>query len=118
MAVSLAAWIASTPVTAMFFGRITPISILCNLAVIPLAFFIVVTAAFSMIFGLISPWAASVFNNANVVLTQLLVLTAKGFSSIPFASFDIEPWGIGAVALWYFATFLLYLALRTRLSAE
>ncbi len=118
VAVSMAAWIASTPVTAMFFGRITPISILCNLAVIPLASLIVVTAAFSMIFGLISPWAASIFNSANVVLTQLLVLTAKAFSSLPFASFDIEPWGIGAVALWYVGVFLFYLALRTRLSAD
>ncbi len=118
MAVSLAAWIASTPVTAMFFGRITPISILCNLAVIPLASVIVVTAAFSIIFGLISPWMAAVFNSANVVLTQMLVMTAKMFSSLPFASFDIAPWGIGAVALWYFVTFLLYLFLRTRLSAE
>ncbi len=118
MAVSLAAWIASTPVTAMFFGRITPISILCNLAVIPLAFLIVVTAAFSIIFGFVSPWMASVFNAANVVLTQLLVVTAKLFSSIPFASFDIAPWGFGAVALWYFTTFLLYVVVRTRLSAK
>lgn len=116
MAVSMAAWVASTPVTAMYFGRITPISILCNLAVIPLASLIVITAAFSIIFGLFSPGAASYFNSANVVLTQTLTWTAKVFASMPFASFETEPWGVGAVVSWYGALLLLYLLLRAKCS--
>ncbi len=116
MAVSIAAWAASTPITAMFFGRITPISVVGNLAVIPLASLIVITAAFSILFGLISPDIAAFFNNANVVLTQVLTLTAKLFANLPFASFEIEPWSVGAVVLWYGALVLLYVILRTKCS--
>lgn len=114
MSVSLAAWAASTPVTAMVFARITPVSIVCNLAVIPLSYLIVVVAALSMFAGLFSSWAAEIFNHANLAIAGCMVGFAKVFSELPFSNFETQPWGLGEVAAWYFGMAVLYLIIRAK----
>lgn len=114
MAVSLAAWAASTPITAMYFARITPVSILCNLAIIPLSFLVVVVAALSLFTGLFSPWAAEIFNQANLLIVWCLVWVAKVFSQLPYASFETSSWGVVPVLAWYGGMVVLYFVGRSR----
>ena len=116
LAVSIAAWLASTPVTAMFFGRITPVAMVCNLFVIPLAFLIVVTAALSIVAGFIHPAFSALINAGNVWFAECLVYIAKTSSELPGASFAVKPWGVPLVIAWYGVVFLVYGVARAALS--
>lgn len=118
ISVSLAAWIASTPVTAVYFGKIVPTSILANLLVVPLAGILVLTAAMSLVSGLFSPWLAETFNHANVFFAECLVRSAAFFAHLPLASFESGHWTTTMVAAWYAAAGALLLRLRMKLTGE
>ena len=98
----------------MYFARITPVSILCNLAIIPLSFLVVVVAALSLFTGLFSPWAAEIFNQANLLIVWCLVWVAKVFSQLPYASFETSSWGVVPVLAWYGGMVVLYFVGRSR----
>ncbi len=113
--VSLAAWIASTPVTAVYFDRIVPSSLLANLLVVPLSEAMVATAALSLVSGLFSPWLAETFNHANAFLADCLVKAAAGFAHMPMASVEAGRWTTATVVAWYAGTIALMLLLRAAL---
>ena len=115
LCVSLAAWIASTPVTAIYFGRIVPASILANLLVVPASIAVVVTAALSLVAGFFCPWLAETFNYANVVFVECLVRSASLFAHLPLASFESGRWTPAMVAAWYASAGALLLRLRMAL---
>lgn len=116
IAVSLAAWMSSVPVTALMFGQMTPISILCNLLVVPVAAAIVVVGALSMISAIISPWLADVFNHANVIITEFMVWAARVSSGIPGGNFEVEPWSAGGMVAWCLAMTAWYFIARALVS--
>ncbi|MGI5868993.1 MAG: ComEC/Rec2 family competence protein [Kiritimatiellia bacterium] len=117
LCVSLAAWIASTPVTAVCFGNIVPASLLANLLVVPLSTIMIVTAAMSLVAGIFSPWLAETFNHANLVFAHCLVRSASIFANLPLASFPSGQWTPFHVALWYAAALALFLRLRVFLDS-
>src|SRR5260370_11170849 len=61
--VSLAAWIGSLPLILSYFHLVTAISLLANLVVVPIAFFVLAVALLSLITTPLLPWVAIVFNN-------------------------------------------------------
>ena len=99
--VSFVAWIVSAPLTAMCFGRLSPVAILCNVPVIPLAGLVVWTAAVSLGCACVLPFAVPLVNRATALLADLMVRCAEAASSIPGAAWDVEPWPPWAAALWY-----------------
>lgn len=110
--VTVAAWFASAPLTAHFFHLVSPVGLLSNLLIVPLAALVLLSGCLSIGAGLISIWAASVFNAANVVLVELLIGIAGFFDRLPFAyTFVREPPLILSVA-WYAA--MLALLARSR----
>jgi competence protein ComEC len=112
MAVSLAAWMASAPLTAMIFGQMTPVSILCNLLIVPLATLIVVLAAFSMMAGIVFPYLAEVLNKVNLFITGSMIEIARLFSNIPGGNFAVDKWSMIGVMMWYIAMFAFYFLVR------
>lgn len=82
-AASLAAWIVSLPLSALYFNRVTPIGLLGNLVVIPGAFLVVATGAASMVAGLCWPVMGEVLNHANRVFTHLLLDLAAFLEQVP-----------------------------------
>lgn len=96
LAVSIAVFIVSIPTTGYFFGQITPASILCNILVIPLAFFIVITAALAMISGIFSYELAIIFNSANIAFTDWLIAIAEFGAGMPFATISLPEWSLSA----------------------
>jgi competence protein ComEC len=121
LSVSLAAWVASAPLTALYFGRLTPIAILGNLFAIPLATGIVLCGSLSLVGGLITPWLSVTFNCAALALVELLIRLTRQTVMLPGAVFAVEPWPPWVVLLWYLAalglTVLLRLHLRRRAQA-
>jgi len=101
LALNLAAWIASTPLTAYYFGRFTPISLVSNFLVIPVSALALVAGCLSMLLGPCVSLAADVFNHANLFLMSVLVGSMQALLKIPGGSILIAPWPLWAVALWY-----------------
>lgn len=93
--VSLAAWVGSLPLILWYFHLVTPISFLANLAVVPIAFFVLAIALLSLIATPLMPWLAIVFNNANWALATLVIGAVHLFAQIPGGHFYVcEPnWG-------------------------
>ncbi len=99
--VSFVAWLVSAPLTAMCFGRLSPVAVLCNVPVIPLAGAVVWLAAGSLLCACVLPFAVPLLNRIAAVCTDLMVRCAEAASSIPGAAWDVEPWPPWAAALWY-----------------
>src|SRR5215475_14420495 len=93
--VSLAAWIGSLPLILWYFHLVTPISLLANLVVVPIAFFVLAVALLSLVTTPLLPWVAVVFNNANWTLATLVIGIVHLFAQIPGGHFYVgEPdWG-------------------------
>ena len=114
LAVSLAAWLVSAPLTAVCFGRVTPVSVLCNLAVIPLAAAVVSLAVVSLVFAPVCAEASVVCNRLAVWATDAMTASARLASDLPGAGWETEPWPLGAVVAWYVALLLFWLWRRAR----
>jgi competence protein ComEC len=88
--VSLAAWIGSLVLILWYFYLVTPISLLANLVVVPIAFFILATALLSLISAPLSPWLSVIFNNANWCLGQIILVLVHLFAQIPTGHYYLE----------------------------
>src|SRR6266480_2956688 len=88
--VSLAAWIGSLPFILWYFHLVTPISLLANLVVVPIAFFVLAIALLSLLTASLLPWVAVIFNNANWALATLVIGIVHVFAQIPGGHFYVE----------------------------
>jgi competence protein ComEC len=81
--VSLAAWLGSLLLVIWYFHLVTPISLLANLVVVPIAFFILAIALLSIATAPLFATASIVFNNANWCLARLVLALVHGFAQLP-----------------------------------
>src|SRR6266480_1853117 len=88
--VSLAAWVGSLPFILWYFHLVTPISLLANLVVVPIAFFVLAIALLSLLTAPLLPWVAVIFNNANWALATLVIGIVHVFAQIPGGHFYVE----------------------------
>src|ERR1700756_3266868 len=89
--ISLAAWIGSLPLILWYFHLVTPISLLANLVVVPIAFLVLAVALLSLITTPLLPWVAVVFNNANWTLATLVIGIVQLFTRVPGGHFYVNP---------------------------
>ena len=117
-AVALVAWLVSTPLTAMCFGRVSLAALPCNVVVVPLAGAVVALAIASMAFFPLLPAVSGLCNVLADALARALVVLARAASSVPGAAWEVAPWPAGAVAAWFGCAALLWFAFRRRLASE
>ena len=103
LAVSLAAWLVSIPLTGYYFGRVALGGLLANLIVVPCAFLVVTAGFIGMLAGLLSPWVAVCFNHAAGFFTMAMVRTAEATASVKALALETGTWSGWAVALWFAA---------------
>lgn len=113
-AVSLAAWLASIPLTAMYFGRFTPVALLANLVIAPVSFLVVLSGCLGLLAGLLSETVAACFNNAAGFFIEILVEVSRFAASVPGGSVQIRKWNTPMVYAWLFLLVLLAAYLRCR----
>ena len=115
-AVSLAAWLASIPLTAMYFGRFTPVALLANLVIAPVSFLVVLSGCLGLLTGFLSEAVASCFNHAAGFFIEILVEVSRFSASIPGGSVPVRKWNAPMVYAWIFLLVLLaaYLNYRKR----
>src|SRR5438034_2291641 len=88
--VSLPVWVGSLPLILGYFRLVTPISLFANLVVVPIAFFVLAIALLSLLSTPLLSWLAVIFNNANLVLAQLVLGIVQLFAQLPGGHFYIE----------------------------
>ena len=81
--VSLAAWIGSLALIYWYFYLITPISLLANLVVVPIAYFVLALAMLSLIAAPLSSGLSIVFNNANWLTSHAVLYLVNLFALLP-----------------------------------
>ncbi len=99
--VSLAAWLASLPLIAGIFNLISPVALVVNIMLAPLAFVILLTSCLALGAGLISDWGASVFNHANLLFGEWLLALVDYSSRIPWGHSYVAAWPGWRFAAWY-----------------
>ncbi len=89
-AVSFAAWVGSLPLMFWYYHLVTPISLLANLAVVPIAFFVLAGGLVSVICAPLSSAVSLIFNNANWALSHLILWLVHLFSLLPSGHLYLE----------------------------
>ena len=117
--VTFAAWAAGAPIAAHVFGRVTPGSLLANLALLPAATVTVVSGAAGLMASFVSETAAAHLNNLAALFTKAMAGVASAVARLPGANLETGPWPTWACLLWYAALIsLLAAARRWRLRLE
>ena len=111
LAVSTATWLVSAPLTAYYFGRLSPIAILCNIPVIPLAVCVVFLAVLSLRFAFLCPPLGLVCNYLNAGCTTLMMQCARLGSFVPCVE---TVFSLRLVYVWYAVLFVAFLAYRVQ----
>jgi len=88
--VSFAAWVGSLPLMVWYYYLVTPISLLANLVVVPIAFFVLAGGLVSMVVAPFSTWLSLVFNNMNWLLTKIILGAVYFFAQIPAGHLYVE----------------------------
>lgn len=90
VSVSSAAWIGSLLLIAWYFYLLTPVSLLANLCVVPVAFAILAVGLLSLLAAPISSGLTLIFNNANWSLSRFVLALVQGFAQIPAGHLYVE----------------------------
>ena len=94
--VSLAAWIGSLVLLFWYFHLVTPVSLVANLVVVPIAFFILAIALLSIVAAPLLPGLCLIFNNANWFLAQSVIGIVHLFAELPAGHYYLaHPPGLG-----------------------
>jgi competence protein ComEC len=90
-AISAAAWIGSAPLVLWHFKLLTPIALIANCALVPVAFAVLATATLSILSASAGLGVFNViFNNANGFLAKILLIASATFASLPGSHFYID----------------------------
>ncbi len=89
-AVSSAAWFGSLILILWYLNLVTPVSLLANLAVVPIAFLILGAALLSLVSAPLSVWLSVVINNANWALATLVLKIVHLFAILPGGHYYME----------------------------
>ena len=89
LSASIAATLVSEPITALDFYQVTPISVVANLLVVPLAGLITVVGTISIVFSLASFSLAGLCNNANWTFAKLMIAIVSFFAHEPGAAINV-----------------------------
>lgn len=108
MLTSLAAWLFSAPITALFFNTLSPVALIGNLAVIPLTFMIMLAGCLALLSGALFFPAAALFNQANLLFLSLLIWIVRQLSALPGACRAVRAPSVLVTGLWYAGLVLFF----------
>ncbi len=93
ISVSTTAWIGSLLPTIAYFHLISFSAIGANLLAVPLAFAVLALGTMALLAGSVSLWVAGAFNNANWLVTKLLLIIVHSSSLMPGGHWFVGPPG-------------------------
>ena len=115
LGISFASWIASTPIAARIFGRITVGGIFANVVVVPLAAVSVVLGVAGTVASLVAAPLGAFFNNLAAGCTWVMELLSEWVVRCPGSSFETQVWSWRDCGIWYVAWIALFAVLSRNL---
>jgi ComEC/Rec2-related protein len=95
LATSLAAWLGSLPLTALYFHMVTPVTLLVNVVVVPLSSAALACNLGSLVCGAWCPWLAGLFNHSAWWWMECMKTLSQWATLPPLAYFYVSsPQGI------------------------
>jgi competence protein ComEC len=107
-AVSLAAQIGTLPFTAYYFGRVSIVSLVANLIVVPLSGINVLLGVATVVTSVISPFLASCYAALNSAAMGFLLGFVRVAGNIPYAYVETTQVGIIVALAYYSAAIILF----------
>ncbi|MCM8782586.1 MAG: ComEC/Rec2 family competence protein, partial [Candidatus Omnitrophica bacterium] len=106
--VSFCAWLGSAPFIAKYFNIFSPITVLANLFVVPLMFFVLALSLTFILFSFFSHTAGLIFSEVSKLSISILLKIVSIFSKVPFSYFRVKspPWLL-IVAFYMFVLLFL-----------
>lgn len=99
--VSCAAWLGSLPLVVWYFNLVTPVCVLVNLAVVPLAWAVVLSGLCSLTCGGWWVWACECFNHSGWLAMRLLISLSTHAGEWPGAWWSVARPSWWAVVGYY-----------------
>jgi competence protein ComEC len=100
--VSLAAWIGSIPLSALYFHLFSPISPLANLIAVPLGTLSLMSNLGALVCGAWFPFATGLFNNAAWFFMSAMTDVSEWFTKIPGSFFYVPAPSWISIGIYYF----------------
>lgn len=107
LATSIAAWLGSAPLVATYFHLFTPVSLLANLLIVPLAAPALASCLGSLICGDRLPFLSELFNNSAWLWMSLMNRLSEWASNLPGAWTHVAAPSPAAIAFYYILVALL-----------
>ena len=93
-AISLSAQIGTIPFTAYFFGRVSLVSLVANLVVVPLVEIIVTIGFVAVLVGIGSAWLSTFFSEVNNLLAWFTLKFVLFSNTVPHATVSTATFGL------------------------
>jgi competence protein ComEC len=98
---SLAAWLGSLPLTAYYFHLFSPVTLLANVVIVPLAGFALMANLGGLFCGTWLTWFTELFNNAAWFFMHLMVRVSETFTQLPAAWAYVPAPPLTLIALYF-----------------
>ncbi|MCK5455611.1 MAG: ComEC/Rec2 family competence protein, partial [Melioribacteraceae bacterium] len=108
IAVSFSAQLGTLPFTLIYFNKLSIISLLANLLVIPMIGLIICLGILSLVVGTLWTWGALIFSSANMLIVDVLFYFVKLFGELNFSHLFIREFSLQD-ALIYYLFFLVFI---------
>jgi ComEC/Rec2-related protein len=89
LSLSIVCWLASFPILALQFHRISLTSVLANFVLVPVGTWILVIGVISLLFVPVCSWIQICLNNTNWLLVKVFLFLAKTSTLIPWDNMNI-----------------------------
>lgn len=103
LVISFAAWMGSLPLIAWYFHLLTPVSLLANMAIVPLASLCLMCDLGALTGGDWLPGLTGLFNHAGWFWMVSMVRISEWAAALPGAYRWVPAWGALWTAAWYAA---------------
>ncbi|HEU6448430.1 MAG TPA: ComEC/Rec2 family competence protein [Verrucomicrobiae bacterium] len=100
---SLAAWMGSMPLTALYFHLFSPVTLLANIIIVPLSGFALMAELGSLICSAWLPWIGELFNNAAWFFMHAMIGASNAVTKIPGAFFYVPSPSWTMIAIYFAA---------------
>jgi competence protein ComEC len=112
--ISLVAWVGISPLIAYEFNMVSPISIIANIPVVPLADLIIILSLGLVVVGLFCPLLAVAFAGTLKAVFNLTLILIAWFAQVPGGYFYIHNFTFFGMAVCYLAIIIVYFIIQAK----
>ena len=102
---SLAAWLGSLPLVALYFHLLTPVSLLANMLIVPLSSLALMANLGSLLCAAVAPFLTGIFNHAGWFFMREMVVASEWFANAPGAFIYVREPSVLECVLYYALVF-------------